>query len=145
MLSTDQKGTIAETAIIHMAAKLDVPVLKPVNDGLRYDLAFDIQGRLVRVQCKWAPLVGDVVVLRCYSCRRGCDGFQRRAYSADEVDAFAAYCPDLESCYLIPVAAIPARNQIMLRVRPTRNNQSALVNWAKDFEFAATLKRLVGP
>jgi len=112
---------------------------------LRYDLAFDIEGRFVRVQCKWAPLIGDVIVLRCYSCRRGCDGFRRRAYSVEEVDAFAAYCPELERCYLLPVGVLPARKQIMLRVRPTRNNQSALINWAKDFEFAATLRRLVGP
>ena len=38
MLTTDQKGAIADTAIAHEAAKLGIGVLKPVNEGLRYDL-----------------------------------------------------------------------------------------------------------
>ena len=45
-LTTDQKGTIAETAVIHAAVKLDVPVLRPLNDGLSYDLLFDLFDRL---------------------------------------------------------------------------------------------------
>jgi hypothetical protein len=144
-LTTDQKGTIAETAVIHAVAKLDVPVLRPLNDGLRYDLLFDVAGRFLRIQCKWAPLIGDVVIVRCYSCRRGRDGLLRRAYTADEVDALAAYCPQLERCFLLPLCAFPARKQIQLRVRPTRNNQATGINWADEFDFAATLTRLVGP
>ena len=38
MLSTNQKGCIAETAIIHQSTKLGVGVLKAINDGSRYDL-----------------------------------------------------------------------------------------------------------
>jgi hypothetical protein len=93
-LTTDQKGTIAETAVIHAAVKLDVPVLRPLNDGLRYDLLFDVAGRFLRIQCKWAPLIGDVVIVRCYSCRRGRDGLLRRAYTADEVDSRRLLPPD---------------------------------------------------
>ena len=39
-MTTDQKGTIAETSIVAAAVKLGIGVLKPVNDGLRYDLVF---------------------------------------------------------------------------------------------------------
>jgi hypothetical protein len=145
MLTTDQKGTIAETAVVHVAVKLDVPVLKPVNDGLRYDLVLEVGGRFLRVQCKWAPLVGDVIVVRCYSCRRGRDGLLRRTYSATDVDVFAAYCPQTDRCYLLPFEMFPTRRQVQLRVRPTRNNQAVGINWADDFDFAATLQRLVGP
>ncbi len=64
-LTTDQKGAIAESAIVHAAIKLGIGVLKPLTDGHRYDLAFDLEsGRLVRVQCKWAPLHGNVIVVR---------------------------------------------------------------------------------
>jgi hypothetical protein len=145
MLTTDQKGTIAETAVIHAAVKLDVPVLKPVNDGMRYDLAFELAGRFLRIQCKWAPLVGDVIIVRCYSCRRGREGLLRRAYSADEVDAFAAYCPEIDRCFLLQWEMFPTRKQVQLRLHPTRNNQASGINWAEDFDFAATLSRLVGP
>jgi hypothetical protein len=60
-LSTDQKGAIAESAIVHAAIKLGIGVLKPVTDGHRYDLVFDFCPDLVRVQCKWTRLHGDVI------------------------------------------------------------------------------------
>jgi hypothetical protein len=141
MLTTDQKGAIAEAAITLEAIKLGVEVYRPAAEGGRFDMIFVLESRLVRVQCKWAPRIGDAVVVRLYSSRRARDGLRRRIYTADEVDAFAAYCPDNGRCYLIPFGAIAARAQILLRLEPTRNNQHELVNWAKDYEFAATLRR----
>ncbi len=61
MPSTDQKGAIAESAIVCAALKAGVGVWKPVSDGERYDLILDVNGRLLRVQCKWAPRRGDVL------------------------------------------------------------------------------------
>ena len=101
-LSTDQKGAIAESAIVHAATKLGIGVYVPFSDGERYDLIFDLGRRLVRVQCKWAPRQGDVVIVRAYSCRRTADGLRRRGYGAEEIDAIAAYCPELDRCYYLP-------------------------------------------
>ena len=42
MLSSDQKGAIAESAIVHAAVLLRIGVLKPLTEGVRYDLAFDL-------------------------------------------------------------------------------------------------------
>jgi hypothetical protein len=53
MLSTDQKGAIAEAAIAFAATKLGVGVFKPLTVE-PYDLIFDLRPRLIRVQCKWA-------------------------------------------------------------------------------------------
>jgi hypothetical protein len=39
MLTTDQKGAVAELAIAHAAAELGVGVFKPLTDGERYDLS----------------------------------------------------------------------------------------------------------
>ena len=49
MLSTDQKGAIAETAIAHQAIKLGIEVYKPLSGGTRYDLIFDVRTVLLRV------------------------------------------------------------------------------------------------
>lgn len=145
VLTSDQKGSIAETAIAHEAAKLGLCVLKPMNDGTRYDLVLDV-GRLLRVQCKWAPRRGDVIVVNCRTSRRGPNGtFIRTTYSAGEVDLIGAYCFELDACYLIPIARVAGRPFLTLRLSPTRNNQRKGVNWANDYEFAATLSRLVGP
>jgi hypothetical protein len=141
MLTSDQKGAVAETAIVHAAIKLGISVYTPVAEGRRYDMIFELGDRLMRVQCKWAPRHGDVIVVRCYSTRRNRDGLLRRLYSADEIDAFAVYCAELDRCYFLPLDTFGERSAIQLRLAPARNNQAAGVNWAKDFEFAAKLGR----
>lgn len=43
---TNIKGAIAEQAIVLAAVKLGIPVLKPVSEHGRTDLALEIGGRL---------------------------------------------------------------------------------------------------
>jgi hypothetical protein len=135
LLTTDQKGAIAETALVHAAAKLCIPVYAPVSEGGRYDLIFDVGPRLLRVQCKWAKRLGDVVMIRCRSCRRSRTGLVHRAYTTDEIDLIAGYCAELDQCYVVPFVDYFRRGSIHLRLEPTRNNQRQRVLWAKDFEF----------
>ena len=141
MLTTDQKGNIAETAIVAAAVKLGIDVYRPVGEGGRYDMIFEIADRLWRVQCKWAPRQGDVVILRCYSSRRNRDGLLRRKYVLGEFDAFAAYCPANDCCYFMPYDLFAGRTQVHLRLGRCRNNQHRRIHWARDYEFAAKLGR----
>ena len=142
-LTTNQKGVVAETAIIHEAAKLGIVVCRPLDDA-RYDLVLDLPTGLMRVQCKWTPRIGDVVVVRSYSNRRAREGFRRRVYTSEEIDTVAGYCPETRRCYLLPAALFSGTSQIYLRLEPSRNNQSAGIHWAKDYEFGARLSAL-GP
>jgi hypothetical protein len=144
MLTTNQKGTLAEAKIAAEAIACGVGVCRPLDDE-RYDLIFDLRPRLLRVQCKWAPRVGDVVCARLYTSRRGREGMIVRRYQPGEVDAFAFYCPELDRSYLVPGDEFAARRQIHLRLHPSKNNQQAGVRWARDFELGATLEPLLGP
>jgi len=105
VLTTDQKGVIAELEIARQAAELGIGVWTP-HTIERCDLIFDLRPELVRVQCKWSPQNGDVIVVRCCSNRRNRDGLVRRSYSVAEIDAFAAYCPDTDRCYLLPIVGL---------------------------------------
>src|SRR3954453_13301513 len=146
MLTTNQKGAIAEAAITKAALELRFHVYRPAIDGGRYDLIFDSGSALLRIQCKWAPLQRNVVVIRSYSSRRARSGLVRRPYVTGEFDALAAYCPELDRCYLIPYEAIDGLVQIHLRVSPTKNNQRLGVRPASDFEFGATMPQTrLGP
>jgi PD-(D/E)XK nuclease superfamily protein len=129
MLTTNEKGFFAEAAVIKEAARLGIQVSRPLADA-RYDLVLEH---------------GDVVVIRCRTCRRGRDGLIHGAYNADEIDAIAGYCADLDLCYLLPLELSVGRRAVQLRLAPSRNNQRAGINWARDFEFGATLSRLHGP
>jgi PD-(D/E)XK nuclease superfamily protein len=137
-LTTNQKGGLAEAAIAKAAAALGVVVSRPMQDA-PYDLILDLPNTLLRVQCKWAVRRGDVVVVHCVRCRRGPEGFIRRGYGSGEIDAIAAYCAEIDTCYLLPLSMSVNRTGVQLRLEPTRNNQQRLINWAKDYEFEATL------
>ena len=145
MLTTDQKGAAAELAIAHAAAELGIGVYKPLTDGERYDLIFEIGSKLVRVQCKWAPVECGTVVVRCYSNRRAREGLRRRIYTAREADAIAAYCAALGRCFFVPADRFDGHAQLVLRLAPTKNNQRMGINWAEEFDFAARLSALLGP
>jgi len=145
-LTTNQKGAIAEAAITKAAVELGVDVYRPAIEGGRYDLIFGIESQLLRVQCKWAPLDGDTVLVRSYTARRARSGIVRRLYGAHEIDAFAVYCAALDASYLIPFEAVGSSPVVHLRVTPARNNQRRRIRRAMDFEFAARLSELTaGP
>ena len=145
MLSTDQKGAIAESAVVHAAIKLGVGVYRPVMEGGRYDLILDVGRDLLRTQCKWAPLHGSVVVVRSYSSRRAREGLRRRGYTAAEIDCIAAYCPDLDRCFMLPAERFEGRLQTHLRIEAAQNNQRLGVTWADEYDLKARLTALLGP
>jgi hypothetical protein len=42
VFTPSQKGSIAESKVVAAAIELGITVLKPINEGLRYDLVFDV-------------------------------------------------------------------------------------------------------
>ena len=140
MLTTNQRGAIAECAIVYEAVRLGIGVYRPVADE-RADLIFDVGHRLLRVQCKAAAYDGDVLAIRLYSARRAADGLRRRLYTPQEIDAFAAHCVETGACYFFDFSDVTSPSEFRLRLTPTRNNQAKGVKWARDFEFGARLSR----
>jgi prevent-host-death family protein len=55
MLTSDQKGSIAEMAIAYNAIKLGVEVYRPLSDGTRYDLIFDAFPQSSQIQLRLSP------------------------------------------------------------------------------------------
>lgn len=135
--TTSDKGGIAELQIAAAAAEIGIVVAKPVLEGCRYDLIFDTGPRLLRVQCKWASRHGDVVRILTRTSRLTNRGHVRTTYSANEIDALAAYCGDTRECYLIPISEIDGQSMVHLRLHPARNNQSVGVKMASDYSLGA--------
>ncbi len=143
-MDTNRKGSIAEMKIATAAVELGVPVLKPVQEHGRYDLAFEIAGQVLRVQCKWASVHAPTGVIRVNLTSSWCtpQGYEQRRYLDGEIDLVAVYCGDLDSCYLLPSALVVGRRAIWLRVAPPRNSQRASINLASDFEFDGAVAQL---
>jgi hypothetical protein len=81
---------------------------------------------------------------RCVTSRHTPHGYRTTTYTAEQIDAIAAYAPDTDRCYLIPIDEVESRTVLNLRVAPTRNNQTQLVRWAKDYELDSAIERYWG-
>lgn len=137
-LTSSQKGGLAELKIAAAAADLGIDVYRPMIDGARCDLVFDVAGRLLRVQCKWAALKDELVVVRMRTSRHSPSrGYVTTTYSSSEVDGIAAYCRDLDRCFYLPIEEFEHRAFAYLRMTPARNGQHVGVKMAADYPLGA--------
>ncbi len=142
MLTPSQKGAIAESVIATEAIKAGVRVWRPIVEGGRCDLVFEIDGCFLRIQCKSASRRGDVLVVGTRTCRHTPRGYVRTTYGSSEVDAIAVYCHETGGCYYVPIEDIRGRAVIHLRLAPARNNQEFAITYAADYEFQGAIAQL---
>jgi hypothetical protein len=142
MLTPSSKGGIAEMAIAAEAVKLGVFVLRPVVEGHRYDLLFDVDGLLLRIQCKWACRKGNVIAVNLRTSRLTPRGYVHTTYAAGEIDAIATYCAELDTCHLLPIRDVAGKQVVHLRLSPAANNQEVAIKYAADYEFRGAIAQL---
>ncbi|MHB8482508.1 MAG: group I intron-associated PD-(D/E)XK endonuclease [Nitrospiria bacterium] len=104
-MSTKLKGDIAEQAAILHALKRGWGVLKPVGDRLPYDLVFDIEGTLVKIQVKsaWFNQVRGNYVVDNRRTKTNRRVMIRDSYTAVDFDFALVFMGDLELFYVFPV------------------------------------------
>jgi PD-(D/E)XK nuclease superfamily protein len=141
-LTPSRKGAIAEAEITAEAARLGMDVYRPVVEGCRCDLILGLGRRLLRIQCKWSRRHGDVIRVMIRTNRHTPNGYVHTKYTADEIDAVMAYCPDLGQCYFLPISMVAGRNCVYLRLAPTKNRQVAGIQWANRYEFPGAIAQL---
>ncbi len=126
------------------ATKLGVPVLRPVADHGRADLAIEIRRELWRVQVKWRRLnrTRDVVIAGSATSRCTPHGHVRSTYAKHEVDLFAVYCGEPDRCFLLPARLLARRTVSYLRLTAARNGQRACINLANDFTLDGAVAQL---
>ncbi len=71
-------------------------------------------------------------------------GYVTSSYSETEIDAVAAYSPELRRCFLIPIAEAGGMKQICLRLDDAKNNQVQRIRWARDYDLGIVLARMRG-
>ena len=146
-LSSSQKGGLAELKVAAAAAGLGFGVLRPMTEGIRYDLVLDVAGSLLRVQVKWATLKGLVVSIPLRTSRHTPGGYVRTQYDVAEIEGFAAYCRELDRCFFLPIAEFLGRTNVHLRLGPARNGQLRGVKMADEYPLGAVAQlgeRLAG-
>jgi hypothetical protein len=125
-------GARSEMAVMSAVQRAGMDVFVPICGAhSRTDLVIARQAELLKVQVKTCRLGDGLLVFPACSHT----GNVNESYHG-QVDAFAAYSPDLDLVYLVPIEDVPSR-LCTLRLEPARNNQASKIRWAADY--------LVGP
>ena len=139
---TKSIGEYSEVVIAERLLRAGYNVLTPYGDSLRYDLVIeDADGNFWRVQCKTAwfkknsndEILDFLTASNHYHYRGGKYDHARRGYHG-QVDYFAAYSPDLDKVYLVPIEHAGASNMTLRLKMPKGRNQYG-IKMAEDYEL----------
>jgi len=126
MMTPSEVGTRTELAVAAALASAGKEIMMPLGPR-RYDLAYEEDGSVVKVQCKSGREYNGVLVFRTSTEIHG----TYRDYR-NEIDLFGVYCHSRREVYLVPVDAVP-RRLAHLRLIAPRNNQQVGIRMAAQY------------
>jgi hypothetical protein len=132
--NTTAKGDIAEQAIVLALMTAGKTVLRPVSNGLRYDLVVDnLDGTFTRIQCKTGTLKCDGGVVRFRP--RSADARRPNGVPYHgQIDMFGVYCPQNGQAYFVPIKDLGAIwSEVSLRVLPAKSGQEVGIRYASSY------------
>lgn len=138
MLETKQKGLVTELQCITYLYQLGHQVSIPYGENSRYDFIVDLDGQLLRVQCKSCVEDEGTITFRCASTRGNTQGTIRRKYTKEEIDYFCTFYNG--QCYMIPVEECSIEKK--LRFIPPKNGQVKGISFAKDYTAEVQFEKI---
>ncbi len=105
-MDTKIKADIAEYAVIKELLARNFNVLKPIGDRLPYDVAIEKDGKLIKIQVKyaWYDKVKKLYAVDARRTKTDRWRMLRKKYSDIDFDFAIVYIPDKEIYYIFPVA-----------------------------------------
>lgn len=135
---TTQKGLITEIECQKDFASLGILLSQPIINDSRYDFLADIQGKIIKIQCKAASSVDDensAIMFNCSS--KNWNNGEYHSY-VNDIDYF--YTSWNGQGFLIPVKDAGTRSTT-LRLIAKKVNNNPNTKWAKDYEIERILKK----
>lgn len=118
--------------------QLNIVLSKPITSDSRYDFIADVNGKLLRIQCKSSSVSEDGTYIQfgCRSTGKGANGNYQLPYNKDEIDYFYT-CYNGVS-YLVPVEECGSTSKhLRFSAKETRPS----ISWAEDYEISKALNR----
>lgn len=134
MSNTKDIGDISEAKILARLVELGFAVLSPFGDNKRYDYVIDRDGKFERIQVKTGKVSADGSVISFPTSSSQNHVGRGRVSYVGQIEHFGVYCPQNDSCYLVPVDVAPLR-LMKLRLTASKNGQVKNVNFAKDYSL----------
>jgi hypothetical protein len=105
-MDTKLKADIAESTLITKLLRRGFKVLKPIGDRLAYDLAVDINGKLVRIQVKssWFDKSAGCFITDVRRTKTNRRRMRRQRYDVNDFDFAIIYLDIPDVFYVMPVS-----------------------------------------
>ena len=131
-----QKGLVTELNCQLHFSKLGILLSAPITEDSRYDFIADVEGELVRIQCKTCSLTQDQtgITFATRSTRSNSGESYQRVYTKKEIDYFYTCYNGIG--YLVPVEEVSSTKTLRFGEKRTVN-----MSMAEDYELKAVLKR----
>lgn len=120
--------------------RLGCGVSMPYGDGEHYDFIADVDGKLLKVQCKTAQLGpdGESIDIDFRMIRKSTGGQRIVAlYKATDIDYFATWYQG--QTYLIPVTVGGTRKRLRFSPPPDRRYKAS---YAEDYELEKVVEEI---
>jgi predicted RNA-binding Zn-ribbon protein involved in translation (DUF1610 family) len=135
---TQSLGNITELQCISKFIELGYEVSIPYGNGAKYDFIVDIDGKLLRIQCKSSRQVRrsdgtEDLGAFCFTCTSSTTNTQKtikHTYSENQIDYFSTVWQN--KVYLVPVNECSTSKTLRI-LPPQKENQ--LYNKAEDYEI----------
>ncbi len=105
-MDTKLKADIAESAVATELLRRGFRVLKPLGDRLPYDLALDLNGKLLRIQVKsaWFNPKTEYYAVDVRRTKTNRRNMLRERYDRDDFDFAILYIDSLDVFYVMPIS-----------------------------------------
>lgn len=105
-MDTKLKSDIAESAVVTELLKRGFRVLKPIGDRLPYDLAIDLDGKLVRIQVKsaWFDKSSNAYYVDVRRTKTNRRKMLRARYDKSDFDFAILYVEGYSVFYVMPIS-----------------------------------------
>ena len=137
MNETKQKGLVTELQCQLAFSKINILLSAPICEDSRYDFIADVDGQLIRIQCKTCTHCQDKDYIKISARSVQCNMQQStyKKYTNEEIDYFYTCYNNIS--YLIPVEECSSEKKLWLS--NVRQNNSAL---AADYELKKIIKKI---
>jgi hypothetical protein len=107
-MDTKLKADIAEAAVVTALLKRGFKVLKPIGDRLPYDLALDVNGKLLKIQVKSAWYYDGSYTVDSRRTKTNRRRMLRSRYEDKDFDFAILYIDRLNTFYVMPISVFSA-------------------------------------
>ncbi len=142
---TLKKGKLTELHCIIDFTNLGYRCLTPVDDGSKYDVVVDLNGRFIRIQCKTACWATDTAkekvafMIHTYSQTTNTKSTTRHKYDESDIDYFYTWFEG--QGYLVSIKEASGLT-FRWRYEYPSSNQKAGIHIASNYEIKEVIKAI---